>query len=217
MNFNFANENIDLGRYEHSGMDFTEDENITGEHLADVDARNKEESAPMDVFESTTNDQNSDLKSIWVGNVEYSATAQQLESHFTGCGRIERLTIQCNKFTGHPKGFAYIEFNEQTSVESALALNGSLFSGRIIQVLAKRSNTPGISSTDRPPIRKMLRRVPRIRFVPGYVPREVIIRPRGSGFRPRGLVKQMAPMNLGVQLVRFKAQRPRRFNVRRPY
>lgn len=45
-----------------------------------------------------------DARSIYVGNVDYSTTAEELEQHFHGCGSINRVTIQCDKFTGHPKG-----------------------------------------------------------------------------------------------------------------
>ncbi|CAF1532600.1 unnamed protein product, partial [Rotaria sordida] len=45
-----------------------------------------------------------DQKSVYVGNVDYSATAQELENHFHGCGSIHRVTILCDKFTGQPKG-----------------------------------------------------------------------------------------------------------------
>ena len=46
-----------------------------------------------------------DQKSVYVGNVDYSATAQELENHFHGCGSIHRVTILCDKFTGQPKGY----------------------------------------------------------------------------------------------------------------
>jgi len=36
--------------------------------------------------------------------VDYAATAQELENHFHGCGSIHRVTILCDKFTGQPKG-----------------------------------------------------------------------------------------------------------------
>lgn len=39
-----------------------------------------------------------------VFKVDYSATAEDLEAHFHGCGSINRITILCNKYTGHPKG-----------------------------------------------------------------------------------------------------------------
>ncbi|KAI2649071.1 Polyadenylate-binding protein 2 [Labeo rohita] len=45
-----------------------------------------------------------DGRSIYVGNVDYGATAEELEAHFHGCGSVNRVTILCDKFTGHPKG-----------------------------------------------------------------------------------------------------------------
>ncbi|NWT80014.1 PABP2 protein, partial [Lanius ludovicianus] len=90
-----------------------------------------------------------DQRSIYVGNVDYGGTAEELESHFNSCGHINRVTILCDKFSGHPKGYAYIEFEEQSSVKAAVELDESVFRGRVIKVLPKRTNMPGISSTDR--------------------------------------------------------------------
>lgn len=92
-----------------------------------------------------------DNRSIYVGNVDYGATAEELEQHFHGCGSINRVTILCNKFDGHPKGFAYIEFAERDSVQTAMAMDESLFRGRQIKVMPKRTNRPGMSMTNRPP------------------------------------------------------------------
>ncbi|EPY87633.1 BCL2-like 2 isoform 5 [Camelus ferus] len=90
-----------------------------------------------------------DARSIYVGNVDYGATAEELEAHFHGCGSVNRVTILCDKFSGHPKGFAYIEFSDKESVRTSLALDESLFRGRQIKVIPKRTNRPGISTTDR--------------------------------------------------------------------
>lgn len=57
-----------------------------------------------------------------------------METHFHGCGSINRVTILCNKFDGHPKGFAYIEFADMDSVNTAMAMDDSLFRGRQIKV-----------------------------------------------------------------------------------
>lgn len=92
-----------------------------------------------------------DGRSVYVGNVDYGATADELEQHFNGCGPINRVTILCNKFDGHPKGFAYIEFADKDSVQTAMALDESLFRGRQIKVNPKRTNRPGVSSTNRFP------------------------------------------------------------------
>merc|ERR1712113_315982 len=90
-----------------------------------------------------------DNRSIYVGQVDYSATAEELEQHFHGCGAVNRVTILCDKFSGQPKGFAYIEFAEKESVDASMALEGSMFKGRQIKVMPKRTNKPGVSSTDR--------------------------------------------------------------------
>ncbi|KAL4715040.1 hypothetical protein ACJJTC_003191 [Scirpophaga incertulas] len=92
-----------------------------------------------------------DNRSVYVGNVDYGATAEELEQHFHGCGSINRVTILCNKFDGHPKGFAYIEFGDKDSVQTAMAMDESLFRGRQIKVMPKRTNKPGLSSTNRIP------------------------------------------------------------------
>uniref|UniRef100_A0A915Q1C5 RRM domain-containing protein n=1 Tax=Setaria digitata TaxID=48799 RepID=A0A915Q1C5_9BILA len=92
-----------------------------------------------------------DSRSIYVGNVDYCSTAEELEAHFHGCGSVNRVTILTDKFTGHPKGFAYIEFADKEAVQTALALDESLFRGRQIKVCAKRTNRPGVSTTNRPP------------------------------------------------------------------
>lgn len=92
-----------------------------------------------------------DTRSIYVGNVDYSTTADDLERHFHGCGSVNRVTILTDKYTGHPKGFAYVEFAEKDSVQIAVALDESSFKGRIIKVCPKRTNRPGISTTNRAP------------------------------------------------------------------
>lgn len=90
-----------------------------------------------------------DARSVYVGNVDYCATAEELEQHFHGCGSINRVTILCDKYSGHPKGFAYIEFADKDSIQTAMALDESLFRGRQIKVNPKRTNRPGISTTNR--------------------------------------------------------------------
>lgn len=92
-----------------------------------------------------------DARSIYVGNVDYSTTADDLERHFHGCGSVNRVTILQDRFSGLPKGFAYVEFADKDSVQIAVALDESSFKGRIIKVSPKRTNRPGISTTNRLP------------------------------------------------------------------
>eukprot|EP00322_Chrysochromulina_rotalis_P007206 CAMPEP_0115865874 /NCGR_PEP_ID=MMETSP0287-20121206/19948_1 /TAXON_ID=412157 /ORGANISM="Chrysochromulina rotalis, Strain UIO044" /LENGTH=259 /DNA_ID=CAMNT_0003320403 /DNA_START=89 /DNA_END=869 /DNA_ORIENTATION=- len=83
-----------------------------------------------------------DGRSVYVGQVDYSATPEELQEHFAGCGTVNRVTIICDKF-GSPKGFAYIEFADAESVEPAVQLHDSEFKGRQLKVVAKRTNVFG--------------------------------------------------------------------------
>jgi len=90
----------------------------------------------------SVNKEDTDSRSVYVGNVDYGATPEELQAHFQSCGTINRITILCDKFTGHPKGFAYVEFVDKESVANAMVLNESLFRGRQIKVTSKRTNVP---------------------------------------------------------------------------
>mmetsp|Transcript_87261 Transcript_87261/g.191786 ORF Transcript_87261/g.191786 Transcript_87261/m.191786 type:complete len:197 (-) Transcript_87261:225-815(-) len=90
------------------------------------------------------NTEEADKRSVYVGNVDYAATPEELQEHFKSCGGINRITILIDKFSGTPKGYAYIEFCDDEGVHNAVMLNGSLFRGRQLKVCQKRTNTPGI-------------------------------------------------------------------------
>lgn len=80
------------------------------------------------------NKEDIDARSIFVGNVDYGASPEEIQAHFQSCGSINRVTILLDKFTGHPKGYAYVEFSEPSLVTQALVLNDSQFRGRSIKV-----------------------------------------------------------------------------------
>ncbi|XP_020677745.1 polyadenylate-binding protein 2-like isoform X1 [Dendrobium catenatum] len=84
-----------------------------------------------------------DSRSIYVGNVDYSCTPEEVQQHFQSCGTVNRVTILTDKF-GQPKGFAYVEFVELEAVQNALLLNESELHGRQLKVSAKRTNIPGM-------------------------------------------------------------------------
>jgi len=106
------------------------------------------EAANMQHLDSNSNSSNSndaaevDSRSVYVGSVDYSTTPDELTTLFSACGTVKRATILCDKTTGHPKGFAYVEFVDQGSVSNAVLLNDTEFKGRQIKVMAKRTNIP---------------------------------------------------------------------------
>lgn len=85
-----------------------------------------------------------DSRSIYVGNVDYQSTPEQLEEFFHVVGVIERVTILFDKYSGLPKGYAYVEFEKIESVNKAVEdLHGKEFRGREVRVTPKRTNLPG--------------------------------------------------------------------------
>ncbi|XWS60159.1 hypothetical protein CRYUN_Cryun07bG0011200 [Craigia yunnanensis] len=84
-----------------------------------------------------------DSRSIYVGNVDYSCTPEEVQQHFQSCGTVNRVTILTDKL-GQPKGFAYVEFVEVDAVQNSLLLNESELHGRQLKVSAKRTNIPGM-------------------------------------------------------------------------
>ncbi|XP_020255765.1 polyadenylate-binding protein 2-like isoform X2 [Asparagus officinalis] len=84
-----------------------------------------------------------DSRSVFVGNVDYSCTPEEVQQHFQACGTVNRVTILTDKF-GQPKGFAYVEFLEVEAVQEALQLNESELHGRQLKVSQKRTNVPGL-------------------------------------------------------------------------
>lgn len=87
-----------------------------------------------------------DLKSVYVGNVDYGSTSIELGEHFELCGDVTRVTILSNKVTGHPKGFAYLEFSSVEEATQALAMDASAFRGRRLKVRPKRNNIYGYNA-----------------------------------------------------------------------
>ncbi|KAJ5343636.1 hypothetical protein N7541_008337 [Penicillium brevicompactum] len=90
------------------------------------------------------NKEDIDARSIFVGNVDYGASPEEIQAHFQSCGSINRVTILLDKFSGQPKGYAYVEFSEPSLVGQALVLNESVFRGRNLKVVPKRTNLPGM-------------------------------------------------------------------------
>jgi len=77
-------------------------------------AEMEEEAAKLREMQVTLDQQSNELRedkedidsrSIFVGNVDYSASPEEIQAHFQSCGSINRVTILLDKFTGHPKGF----------------------------------------------------------------------------------------------------------------
>ncbi len=72
---------------------------------------------------------------IYVGNLSYDMTEDELAAEFGTFGKVESVAIPSDKFSGRPKGFAFIEMPTKTEAEAAIAgLNGKTLRERTIMV-----------------------------------------------------------------------------------
>ncbi|XP_022088968.1 RNA-binding protein 34-like isoform X1 [Acanthaster planci] len=72
--------------------------------------------------------------SVFLGNLPFDVSDDVIRKHFDECGRVENVRVIRDGKTGLGKGFGYLLFAEDVSVEFALKLNGSRMAGRDIRV-----------------------------------------------------------------------------------
>jgi len=88
-------------------------------------------------YESETDESMEDANhpfKVYVGNVDYTATAEELAEYFSRCGQVDYVNIPVNRYTGRARGFGFVTFASREEAERAMSLNGTEFKGRPIQV-----------------------------------------------------------------------------------
>ena len=93
-------------------------------------AEMEEEAAKLREMQSSLDQQHQELaseskedvdsRSIFVGNVDYSASPEEIQAHFQSCGSINRVTILLDRFTGQPKGYVAVCGDDSLVAESTL-------------------------------------------------------------------------------------------------
>src|SRR5258708_25925425 len=71
------------------------------------------------------------MTNIFVGNLSYQTTQEELLAAFSAYGNVERVNIVTDRDTGQPRGFAFVEMTERRDAETAISqLNGAEVNGR---------------------------------------------------------------------------------------
>ena len=74
-------------------------------------------------------------KKIYVGNLPFSSTQEDLESLFGRHGTVASVAVITDRETGRPRGFAFVEMEEASDADEAIrTLDGSNLGGRDIRV-----------------------------------------------------------------------------------
>jgi len=75
------------------------------------------------------------MKNIYVGNLTFDATEDQVRSLFEAYGPVEKVSIITDRDTGQPRGFAFVEMADDEAAGKAMeALNGTNLGGRNLTV-----------------------------------------------------------------------------------
>ncbi|HEY9742292.1 MAG TPA: RNA-binding protein [Coleofasciculaceae cyanobacterium] len=73
--------------------------------------------------------------SIYVGNLSYDVTQEDLTSVFAEYGTVKRVQIPTDRETGRPRGFGFVEMESESEEDAAIeALDGAEWMGRSLRV-----------------------------------------------------------------------------------
>jgi cold-inducible RNA-binding protein len=81
---------------------------------------------------------------IYVGNLSYEVTEDDLKLAFKEFGQVETVTLIKDKYSGQSKGFGFVEFASKTEGQAAIdGLNGKELKGRTLNVNEARPRPEG--------------------------------------------------------------------------
>ena len=75
------------------------------------------------------------MKSVYVGNLNFETTEADLRNLFTPFGEVERISVINDRETGRPRGFPFVEMQDDEEAAQAVAgLNGREVAGRAMRI-----------------------------------------------------------------------------------
>ena len=74
-------------------------------------------------------------KKLYIGNIPFSTTESELREMFQTHGALESVNVITDRETGRSRGFAFVEFADESSARAAQeALDGTEMGGRSLRV-----------------------------------------------------------------------------------
>jgi RNA recognition motif-containing protein len=72
---------------------------------------------------------------IYIGNMSFDTTEDQLRQAFEAFGEVSTVNIITDKYSGEPRGFAFVEMSGKSEAIAAIGgLNGQELNGRALKV-----------------------------------------------------------------------------------
>ncbi|GEM_PF-891738 len=89
-------------------------------------------------------------KKLYIGNLNYSATDEDLKNLFLKCGNVQSASVVKDKRSGKSRGYGFVEMASVEDASRALKLNATEFMGRYLMVSEAKGGGEGRSSFGRP-------------------------------------------------------------------
>ena len=82
-------------------------------------------------------------KKLYVGNLPFSVTDDQLRDHFSQAGTVASAQVIMDRFSGRSKGFGFVEMSTDEEAAKAISqFNGQDLAGRALTVSEARPKEP---------------------------------------------------------------------------
>ena len=83
------------------------------------------------------------MKNIFVGNLNYAATEDEIRELFAQFGSVDRVSMITDRDTGRPRGFGFVEMpNDDEGNRAIEELNGVMLGGRSLNINKARPRQP---------------------------------------------------------------------------
>jgi RNA recognition motif-containing protein len=90
------------------------------------------------------------MAKIYVGNLPFSASEDQVRELFAAHGTVETVALPTDRETGRPRGFGFVEMSQSDAARAIQAVNGKELDGRALRVNEAQDKPRGGGGGGRP-------------------------------------------------------------------
>lgn len=82
------------------------------------------------------------MKKLYVGNLPFRATQDEIQALFAQHGQVQSVALINDRETGRPRGFGFVEMDDEGAAKAISALNGYEMGGRALRVNEAEERRP---------------------------------------------------------------------------
>jgi RNA recognition motif-containing protein len=83
------------------------------------------------------------MKTLYVGNLPFSATEDEIKGLFEQHGTVHSVKIITNRETGRPRGFGFVEMDDDEAMTAISTLDSTDYNGRNLRVNEAKGRSEG--------------------------------------------------------------------------